>query len=529
MTYFIRLTDSPVERKSIDLVDAIRNKSERFIERDFSLFKASPNSAFSYWLPESILKYFKEFAPFEVGNRTTKCGMGTLDDFRFLRLSWEINPNNYWKPFVKGGSFSPWYSEIYMRVNWKNQGQEVKQFVTEKVGSATRKIQAQGYYFRPGLTFPRRPANTGWFSIVPNGCIFSDNGPMAFVEEARLFHWMAFLSASVPHYLMQSLMNRGQEGSGASLTYEVGIVAKVPIPPGDLPAKLASLAEEAFELAQERYASDELSSLFCHPRRREDAGRDVEIVYRLYEIQVEIDTIVAGFYRISATDLIEVNRWISRGDVALQEEEADNEEAEGIIDFASETELYSALSWIVGVVFGRFDLQLYTGERAAKPRPKLLDPLPANSPGMLPDGYDSFHNNAGILVDDPGHKHDIVRLIEEVLVRVEIAGPSNVRRWLQREFFPFHLLRHSKSRRKAPIYWPLSTTSGSYTLWLYYPSLTSQTLYTAINDFVEPSAQTQQSLRGSQQTGQARPECRRPRRERNQEDALRIAKDPAPY
>ena len=51
---------------------------------------------------------------------------------------------------------------------------------------------------------------------------------------------------------------------------------------------------------------------------------------------------------------------------------------------------------------------------------------------------------------------------------------------------PVHLHGYSKSRRKAPIYWPLSTASGSYTLWLYYPALTSQTLYTAVNDFVEP-------------------------------------------
>lgn len=36
------------------------------------------------------------------------------------------------------------------------------------------------------------------------------------------------------------------------------------------------------------------------------------------------------------------------------------------------------------------------------------------------------------------------------------------------------------------IYWPLSTSSGSYTLWIYYPRLTSQTLYTAVNDFIEP-------------------------------------------
>ena len=55
--------------------------------------------------------------------------------------------------------------------------------------------------------------------------------------------------------------------------------------------------------------------------------------------------------------------------------------------------------------------------------------------------------------------------------RVDMHVPVDVRRWLQRDFFPFHLQRYSKSRRKAPIYWPLATASGRYTLWIYYPSL----------------------------------------------------------
>jgi hypothetical protein len=105
---------------------------------------------------------------------------------------------------------------------------------------------------------------------------------------------------------------------------------------------------------------------------------------------------------------------------------------------------------------------------------------------MLPDGDEAFHSHPGILVEDPGHKHDLAQLIEEVLTRVDAPIPSDVRRWLQREFFPFHLQRYSKSRRKAPIYWPLATASGAYTLWLYYPDLNSQTLYTAVNEFIEP-------------------------------------------
>lgn len=54
------------------------------------------------------------------------------------------------------------------------------------------------------------------------------------------------------------------------------------------------------------------------------------------------------------------------------------------------------------------------------------------------------------------------------------------------KFFSSHLEGYSSGGRKAPIYWPISTSSGIYTLWLYYPSLTDQTLFTAVNDFIEP-------------------------------------------
>ena len=72
-------------------------------------------------------------------------------------------------------------------------------------------------------------------------------------------------------------------------------------------------------------------------------------------------------------------------------------------------------------------------------------------------------------------------------------------------FFADHLKRYSKSRRQAPIYWPLSTPSGSYTLWLYYHRLTDQTLYACVNDFVEPKLRqvTDEANRLRQQGGRS--------------------------
>ena len=225
----------------------------------------------------------------------------------------------------------------------------------------------------------------------------------------------------------------------------------------------------------------------------------------LARIQAEIDDIAFDLYDFSDADRAAAQASMA-GEAEAEEGDAEDE---GDDDISAPIDLTSGLlSWAIGVAFGRFDWRLATGEREAPPEPDPFDPLPAKSPGMLPDGAEPFHAHGGILVDDPGHPHDLARLVEEVLGRVDAPVPPDVRRWLQRDFFAFHLQRYSKSRRKAPIYWPLATASGSYTLWLYYPSLTSQTLYTAVNDFVEPKlkqvGQEAAALRGK--TGRSRDE-----------------------
>jgi hypothetical protein len=199
------------------------------------------------------------------------------------------------------------------------------------------------------------------------------------------------------------------------------------------------------------------------------------------------------------------------------------------------------VSYLLGAVFGRWDIRIALDPSLAPELHGPFEPLPVCSPGMLvgadglpatsgrivseawlrarpnvitlpPDGavaepviadreYPLRVEWDGILVDDPDHADDLVRRVREALDLLwgeraeaiereacEILGSRDLREYLSnpRRFFDAHLKRYSKSRRKAPIYWPLSTASGSYTLWLYYPRLTSDTLYTAVNKYVEP-------------------------------------------
>ncbi len=45
--------------------------------------------------------------------------------------------------------------------------------------------------------------------------------------------------------------------------------------------------------------------------------------------------------------------------------------------------------------------------------------------------------------------------------------------------------KYSRSRREAPICLPLTLNSFDYTIWIYYPNLTSQTLFSIANDLLD--------------------------------------------
>ena len=70
----------------------------------------------------------------------------------------------------------------------------------------------------------------------------------------------------------------------------------------------------------------------------------------------------------------------------------------------------------------------------------------------------------------------------------QILGVKSLRDYFRKPagFFADHLKRYSKSRRQAPIYWPLSSPNGLYTVWLYYHRLTPDTLFTVLRDHVKP-------------------------------------------
>lgn len=492
MTHFFRLLNES------DKALALQNTCQAFrngqIEsRVFSLphdsFDAVPGKPFAYWVSSNVRQAFALMAPFEDENKTVRQGLATADDFRFVRCFWEVRTSTAggkWFPMAKGGAFSPFYADLYLSVNWGLAGAEIKAGICQRYpylnGNPDFVAKNTDFYFRPGLTWPLR-AKQFCPQVLPQEVVISVRGSGIYSDDPLLY--LALLSSRAVDVYLRMLS--GREGYPQ---YDMGDVSALPVPIIDerTATRLRQLARMGWAAKRALDTIEETSHAFILPasiRTRVGDYDSSHLESLLSNVLAEVDEIAFDLYTFTAADRYAARAQISSaptGDELSEEESPEDTEPEV-------PPVDALLSWAVGVSFGRFDWRLATGERDAPPDPDPFDPLPANSPGMLPDGAEPFHLHGGILVEDQGHPHDLPRLVEEVLVRVKVAVPEDVRRWLQRDFFAFHLQRYSKSRRKAPIYWPLSTTSGSYTLWVYHPSLTSQTLYTAVNDLIEPKLQ----------------------------------------
>lgn len=162
-------------------------------------------------------------------------------------------------------------------------------------------------------------------------------------------------------------------------------------------------------------------------------------------------------------------------------------------------------SYVVGCAFGRWDVRPARSQQDVKDVKDPFGPVPPCAPGALAgaDGYPAIAAPEDyalglppnrLLLDEPGHQWDLLKcadaVIEQVFddrdsITVELArilGRASLREYLRRDFFNNHLAQYTESRRKAPIYWPLSVPSGKWTAWVYAPTISRETLYAVASE-----------------------------------------------
>ncbi|HPK71554.1 MAG TPA: hypothetical protein PLN93_06410, partial [Vicinamibacterales bacterium] len=385
MTVFLRLLETPGDDKSTALLRAVTtlrsfSKREAFpsgfvFERRPEVFSTVPRSPYCYWVSDLTFDVFRRLRRFD-SHYLAASGTGTLDDSRFLRQWFETHlaADSRWIPFAKGGAFSQYYFDHYLSINWADQGAELKSWITTRYGGGhwARNVRSTEYYFRPGLTWPRR-TNGLSFRAMPAGSIFGDKGPAAFVEgdsPDELLALSAILNSSSFGYLMSVQLARTE----LAQSYEVGLIQQTPVPDRstESTATLASLARRTWSLKRSLDTTNETSHAFILPPGLNEkvTGLKRDAVEReLASIEKQIDDETFRLYGISTEDRAAIEAFAQRGaddpDSEAEASGSDDEEEERAGEKAVQggAPAETVLSWLVGVAFGRFDPRLATGER----------------------------------------------------------------------------------------------------------------------------------------------------------------------
>ena len=186
-----------------------------------------PSGVFAYWAPASYLARFLNSGTFQDVVAPVRQGLATANDFRFVRLRWEVPTNSLgkrWHLFSKGGEYSPPFDDIHLLVDWDQDGQCLKSLKSARV-------QNTDWYHQPGVTYTVRTASAFAAKILPKGCIFSHNAQSWFHEDRDLLlASVLYFSSRAPQAFIELAVGGGDVSTSGSAArrYTTAVVHSIP-------------------------------------------------------------------------------------------------------------------------------------------------------------------------------------------------------------------------------------------------------------------------------------------------------------
>jgi len=190
-------------------------------------------------------------------------GLSTSDNERFLRFFWEVDFPNIgvekdasakWFLFHKGGEFRKWYGNLQYVVNWKNDGQEIKYWVTHNpkdpnTTSWSRRIFNTHLYFQKGITWSLISSGKISFRVIDSNAMISNaaGGIFGFNSNEERMELLAALNTNIWIDIC-SILN-------PTLNYSSGVIQKVPTPKNII----TGLGQKCVDLSKEDWDSFETS------------------------------------------------------------------------------------------------------------------------------------------------------------------------------------------------------------------------------------------------------------------------------
>ncbi len=189
-----------------DYIAGIKNEHNYSIPQ--SKLKIIKSWPFIYWISDEFRDKFKSVSIdkfFKVSQ-----GMSVSNGERFLRFNWELDSgdifegnkatNCKWARFPKGGPFKKWSGNLWLCVNWKNDGAELKSFKKAV-------LRNQQYYFVEGITYSSSGSKGTTFRTLPNSAVISGGGPGIHRTDEKYsnLYCLGYLNSKFVSYIVNCL------------------------------------------------------------------------------------------------------------------------------------------------------------------------------------------------------------------------------------------------------------------------------------------------------------------------------------
>lgn len=498
-TFFIDLREENLERKSYALnkltEDNFSASNTKYIHTsDFLKF---PNSSLAYDLTNGLLHLFSKFQNIASSGFPSYTGHQLKSERHFFTF-WEIPLNELtgshknFDYLYNGGEYSRYMQSPKEVVSFGRT-----EFLSPSdVTDYTFVLRNKSKHRKAGVYFGKRGDYLD-AHIVPSGFVFTVEGqacPSTTLDEALLVN--ALLNSVLASRLLASYSGQHKYSGYVNLLPFLNITHNAE-------RQITSSVQEIAELKLKYFKWDESSILYKNPMWEEltsieeikgtlNKDRDT---YNFHD--KKINSLILEAFSINDND--------SLSDLSSYRESFPNDkELYHELTLGSDLEdflIKNYLSNFIGSFFGRWK----TGAKLSNAELSL----PSYFSGDLEPGPIFSRDRPNLLAFEPFKVIDALKsqLSSKMDLPTLFTSPSlfqkleklNFEKYFSNAsgFFSDHISRYSSGRTQAPIYWPLQTPSGSYTLWIYYHNLDEQSLYTCVNDFVEPKlVQVEQDLNG---------------------------------
>lgn len=417
-------------------------------------FSKIPGMPVAYWVSVNTINAFDK-PKLESGVNAVK-GLDTCDNDTFVRFWNEVDIHNInfsarssedtfeakWYPYCKGGGYSKWYGFMDKVVDWKDDGNILRN-LRDSNGKIKSRPQNIRYYFKEGLT---------WSTITSyklslrymNHCIFGGGGSAMFMS-SNLYYNLCFVNSKVTEYFL-SFMN-------PTLNFLVGDILGLPIIIDESKKEVVEpLARNNINISKIDWDSFEPSWDFkTHPLLKpvpliseafaQWSDECEKRFTRLKSNEEELNRIFIDIYGLQD----ELTPEVEDKDVAVRRADLTRD-------------IKSLVSYAVGCMFGRYSLDVeglaYAGGDWDGSKYKTFIPDPDNCIPVTDEEY--FRDDIVVrFVDFIRTVYGADTLEENLTFIADALGTrGNTSRERIRNYFLNDFIKdHIKMYQKRPIYW----------------------------------------------------------------------------